>query len=113
VVEAADDVLHGRPLLTRRRPAALQCWDTLAERSAAFQPTQRLLAILWGVGLIAEAAVRIEIVEHYPVDTAAGLVNVAAGVIMTALCVVTRPLGAACGCRGSSPRPSTKARRAT
>jgi hypothetical protein len=82
-----------RPLLTRGRPAALRCWDALAERSAAFQSIQRRLAILWGVGLMVEAAVRIGIVAHYPVHTAAALVNVAAAVIVTALCVVTGPLG--------------------
>ena len=82
-----------RPLLTRGRPAALRCWDVLAERSAAFQAIQRRLAITWGIGLMFEAAVRIGIVEHYPVHTAAALVNVAAGAIVTALCVVSGPLG--------------------
>jgi hypothetical protein len=82
-----------RPLLTRGRPAALRCWDILAERSAAFQSIQRRLAILWGVGLMVEAAVRIGIVEHYPVHTAAALVNVVAATIITALCVVSGPVG--------------------
>jgi hypothetical protein len=82
-----------RPLLTRGRPAAMRCWDMLAERSAAFQSIQRRLAILWGLGLMFEACVRIGIVEHYPVHTAAALVNVAAAAIITALCVMTGPLG--------------------
>src|SRR4051812_41854392 len=82
-----------RPLLTRGRPAALRCWDALAERSAAFRSIQRRLAIVWGIGLMLEAAVRIGIVEHYPVHTAAALVNVAAAAVVTALCVVSGPLG--------------------
>jgi hypothetical protein len=40
-----------------------------------------------------EAAVRIGIVEHYPVHTAAALVNVAAAAIITGLCLMTGPLG--------------------
>jgi hypothetical protein len=82
-----------RPLLTRGRPAAVRCWDMLAERSAAFQAIQRRLAILWGLGLMVEAAVRVGIVAHYPVHTAAALVNLAAVAIITALCVMTGPLG--------------------
>jgi hypothetical protein len=82
-----------RPLLTRGRPAAVRCWDMLAERSAAFQAIQRRLAILWGLGLMVEAAVRVGIVAHYPVHTAAALVNLAAAAIITALCVMTGPLG--------------------
>ena len=82
-----------RPLLTKGRPVALRCWDSLADRSSAFRSIQRRLAIFWGLGLLFEAAVRIGIVEHYPVHTAAALVNVAAVGIILALCVVTGPLG--------------------
>lgn len=82
-----------RPLLTQGRPLALQCWDRLGERSAAFRSIQRRLAILWGLGLLVDAAVRIGIVEHYSVHTAAGLVNVAAVAIVLALCLLTAPLG--------------------
>jgi hypothetical protein len=82
-----------RPLLTRGRPLALRCWDRLAENSATFRSIQRRLAIFWGLGLLVEAAVRIAIVEHYSVHTAAGLVNVAAVAIVVTLCVLTGPLG--------------------
>lgn len=82
-----------RPLLTKGRPLALQCWDRLGEGSAAFRSIQRRLAILWGLGLLVEAAVRIAIVEHYSVHTATGLVNVAAVAIVLALCLLTAPLG--------------------
>ena len=82
-----------RPILTKGRPLALRCWDSLAEQSAAFRSIQRRLAIFWGVGLLVEAAVRVGIVERYPVHTAAGLVNVAAVAIVTVLCLLTGPLG--------------------
>jgi hypothetical protein len=82
-----------RPLLTKGRPVAVHCWDRLADHSAAFRSIQRRLAIFWGLGLLVEAAVRIGIVEHYSVHTAAGLVNVAAVAIVVALCLLSGPLG--------------------
>jgi hypothetical protein len=82
-----------RPLLTKGRPVALRCWDSLAEGSSAFRSIQRRLAIFWGIGLLVEAAVRIGIVARYPVHTAAALVNIAAVTIVAALCVVSGPLG--------------------
>jgi hypothetical protein len=82
-----------RPLLTKGRPLALRCWDRLADRSGTFRSIQRRLAILWGVGLLIEAAVRLGIVEHYSVHTAAGLVNLAAVAIVLALCLLSAPLG--------------------
>lgn len=82
-----------RPLLTKGKPEALRAWDHLADSSLAFRSIQQRLAIFWGIGLLFEAAVRIRIVVHYPVHTAAGLVNVAALVIIVALCVATGPLG--------------------
>ncbi len=33
-----------RPLLTKGRPVALRCWDSLADRSPAFRSIQRRLA---------------------------------------------------------------------
>jgi hypothetical protein len=71
----------------------MRCWDSLAARSSTFRSIERRLAIVWGIGLLFEAAVRVGIVEHYSVHAAAGLVNVAAAAIVTALCVVSGPLG--------------------
>jgi hypothetical protein len=82
-----------RPILTKSQPAALRCWDHLAETSARFRSIQRRLAVLWGVGLLTDAAVRVAIVVQYPVHTAAGLVSGAGVVIVAALCVVSGPLG--------------------
>jgi hypothetical protein len=48
---------------------------------------------LGGVGLLAEAAACVGIVEQYPVHTAAGLVTVAAVIIIVALCLLSGPLG--------------------
>jgi hypothetical protein len=82
-----------RPFLTKSQPAALRCWDHLAETSAEFRAIQRRLAIFWGAGLLADAAVRIGIVERYPVHTAAGLVTAAAVIIIVILCLLSGPLG--------------------
>jgi hypothetical protein len=82
-----------RPILTRGRPAALACWSRLADNSAEFCAVQRRLAIFWGIGLLAEAAVRVGIVMRFSVHVAAGLVNAAAVVIIVILCLLSGPLG--------------------
>jgi hypothetical protein len=82
-----------RPILTKGQPAALRCWDHLAETSAEFRAIQHRLAIFWGIGLLADAAVRVGIVEHYSVHTAAGLGGAAAVVVIVVLCVLSGPLG--------------------
>ncbi len=82
-----------RPILTRGRPDGLAAWERLAETSPVFRAVQRRLAVFWGLGLLVEAMVRVAIVLHYPVHTAAGLVNLAAAAIIVALCMLTGPLG--------------------
>jgi hypothetical protein len=82
-----------RPILTKGRPAALRAWDRLADCSAEFRSIQHRLAVFWGVGLLIEAAVRVDIAERYSVHAAAGLVNVAAVIIIVALCILTGPFG--------------------
>lgn len=82
-----------RPILTKGQPAALRGWDSLAGTSPAFRVIQRRLAIFWGIGLLADAAVRVGIVEHYSVHTAAGLVTVATVVVIVVLCLLSGPLG--------------------
>ncbi len=62
-----------RPILTKSRPAALRCWDHLADSSAEFRSIQRRLAVFWGLGLLIEAAVRVGNAEHFSVHAAAGL----------------------------------------
>jgi hypothetical protein len=109
-----------RPLLTKGRPEALRCWDRLAERSAEFRSIQRRLALFWGAGLLVEAAVRVAIVEHYSVHTAAGLVHVAGFSIVLALCLLSGPLGglrlqrmltaAVAAAEGESAHPSREER---
>lgn len=92
-VGPSDDLLHRPPGPDRERPAALRCWERLGESSAEFRAIQRRLAVFWGAGLLAEAAVRVGIVARFPVHTAAWLVNVAAVVIILLLCAATGPLG--------------------
>ncbi len=82
-----------RPILTKGRAVALRGWEHLADSSAEFRAIQRRLTIFWGIGLLAEAAVRVTIVVYFSVHTAAGLVNVAAVVIIVILCLLTGPLG--------------------
>lgn len=82
-----------RPVLTRGRPNALAAWDRLTRDEPEFRAAQRRLTTLWGLGLLVEAAVRVAIVLHYPVHTAAGLVHVGALGVIGALCMLSGPVG--------------------
>ncbi len=82
-----------RPVLTQGRPEALAAWDRLTRDSSRFRSTQRRLTVLWGLGLLAEAGLRVSIVLHYPVHTAVGLVNVGALGVIGLLCMLSGPAG--------------------
>lgn len=82
-----------RPVLTKGRPEALAAWDRLGRDSATFRSAQRRLTALWGLGLLAEAPIRVAIILHYPVHTAAGLVNLAALGVIGVLCILSGPAG--------------------
>lgn len=82
-----------RPVLTKGRPEALEAWDRLTRDSSQFRAAQRRLTALWGVGLLAEAPLRVAIVLHYPVHTAAGLVNVGTLGVIGVLCILSGPAG--------------------
>lgn len=82
-----------RPVLTQGRPDLLAAWDRLSGTAPQFRAAQRRLTALWGLGLLAEAAVRVAIVLHYPVHTAAGLVHVGALGVIGLLCMLSGPAG--------------------
>lgn len=82
-----------RPALTQGRPEKLAAWDRLTCDSSQFRSAQRRLTALWGLGLLAEAGLRVAIVLHYPVHTAAGLVNVGAVGVIGLLCMLSGPAG--------------------
>lgn len=67
----------GRPMLwhaaARFRPAARAELDRRWRSVPAFRHAFRVLTVVWGVGLLAEAAVRVVVAYTFPVDTAAGL----------------------------------------
>ncbi|MFE0461238.1 VC0807 family protein [Kitasatospora sp. NPDC058965] len=71
--------LLGRPVLyslVRRlnsgRGELLARWDELWRTTPSFRRVFTLMSLVWGVGLVVEAAVRISLVYLLPVDTAAG-----------------------------------------
>lgn len=82
-----------RPMVTKGRPDALRSWERLANTSTTFRSIQRRLALVWGVGLLVEAAIHVLIVAHYPVHTAAGLVNIPGIVMLVGLSILSGPAG--------------------
>jgi hypothetical protein len=82
-----------RPFLTKGRPEALESWDRMTGYSSEFQCIQRRLAIVWGLGILLEAGVRVWIAVRLPVQTAVWLVNVPAVCIIVALSLMSGPLG--------------------
>jgi hypothetical protein len=50
-------------------------WDHLWERSARFRRMWRTSSVLWGIGTLADAALRIVMAYTLPVDTVPALAN--------------------------------------
>ena len=82
-----------RQAITLGRPAAMAAWEDLGTRSRLFLRVQRRLSVIWGVGLIAEAAARLAIVLTYPVHEAVALVNIPIVVVVGGLMIVSGPAG--------------------
>lgn len=70
----------GRPLayawakrLMARTPELRTRWDALWSSQAAFRRACYLVSLIWGVGLLVEAGVRLLLIYLIPVDSMAGL----------------------------------------
>lgn len=64
-----------RPFLQRRliRRCVPEDWDLLWERLSGFRRIWRISTVLWGIGLIADATVRVVIAYSLPVDAVPAL----------------------------------------
>ncbi len=83
--------LYTRPLLERRtgpRDRRLD-WDDLWEAVPRFRRIWRVGSLLWGVGLLADAAVRVVMAYTLPVDAVPALGTVLYSVTALVLIVVT------------------------
>lgn len=66
----ARAMLEHSPMASTLRP---DTWDTHWERSSRFRRTWRVATVLWGVGLLADAAARVVMAYTLPVDTVPAL----------------------------------------
>ncbi|MBV8996019.1 MAG: hypothetical protein JO287_20480 [Pseudonocardiales bacterium] len=51
-------------------------WNTMWETTPAFRRGFRLMSVVWGVGLLVEAAIRIPLIYVLPIDVMVGLSTV-------------------------------------
>ncbi|MCW4457843.1 VC0807 family protein [Microbacterium sp. MPKO10] len=77
----ARTMIEPTPMTTRLRP---DLWDEIWDADAAFRSIWRTATVLWGVGMIADAIVRVVMAYALPVD----LVPVIAGALWAVTFVV-------------------------
>jgi hypothetical protein len=63
----------GRPFLEGRSVFAAGSWDELWADSAAFRRIWRTASVIWGCGLLADAAARVAISHTLPIDAVPGI----------------------------------------
>jgi len=65
--------LFARPLLEGRRAFAVRDWDALWDAEPRFRRIWRVSSVIWGLALLADAAIRVLISYTLPVDVVPGL----------------------------------------
>ncbi|MEV1238894.1 VC0807 family protein [Nonomuraea sp. NPDC050022] len=65
-----------------------ESWDVLWERLPAFRRIWRVATVIWGIGLLADAAVRVTMAYTLPPDVVPGLGGLQYGVFMVLMQVV-------------------------
>lgn len=65
--------LFARPLLEGRRAFTSEPWSSLWERLPRFRRAWRVSSVIWGVGLLVDAGVRIVIAYTLPIDLVPGV----------------------------------------
>ena len=79
-------------------------WDTMWTRAPAFRRMWRVSSVIWGLGLLLDAAVRVWISYRLPPDSVPALAQVLYGVTTVVLVVISNVWYFACGIhRRSSP----------
>ncbi|MEU4409932.1 VC0807 family protein [Streptosporangium sp. NPDC023963] len=77
-----------RPLLEGRTGARDVSWDDLWNGSPRFRRVWRVSTVVWGVGALADAAVRVVIALTLPIDLAVGLSGLQYGVFSVLMLVI-------------------------
>ena len=65
--------VFARPLLEGRRVLINESWDSLWERSPTFRRVWRVSTLMWGLGLMVDAAIRIAMAYTLPIAVVPGL----------------------------------------
>jgi hypothetical protein len=78
-----------RPLMEGRRPFGTASWDDVWAREPAFQKIWRMSTVIWGVGLLIDAVLRVLMSYTLPVGTVPGLGGALWPVTFIAIQVVT------------------------
>lgn len=65
--------LFARPLLEGRRPFTSESWDSLWTRLPRFRRVWRVSSVIWGLGLVLDAGIRVTIAYTLPVDLVPGV----------------------------------------
>jgi len=82
--------LIARPMAEGRLGPPGMSWDTLWETYPLFRRVWRVLTIVWGVGLIADAAVRIVLAYTLPVDVVPALTGIQYLIVFVLLQIITQ-----------------------
>lgn len=77
-----------RVLLEGRTGPRKVSWDVLWEQLPAFRRVWRVATVIWGVGLLVDAAVRVVMAYTLPIDVVPGLGAVQYGVFMVLMQIV-------------------------
>lgn len=105
--------MFARPLLEGRRIFAPRSWDTLWEAEPGFRRIWRVSSVIWGAGMLADAAIRVAMSYTLPVAVVPGLGGALWPVTFVVLQVVTNVyyhlagLNRMLGARWLAPRQAT------
>jgi len=78
-----------RPLLEGRKAFTAESWDSLWERLPAFRRIWRTASVMWGLGVSADAVLRVLMAYALPVDVAPALGGLLFPVTFVVLQVIT------------------------
>ena len=82
--------LFARPLAEGRLGPPGEGWDSVWERFPLFRHVWRVLTVVWGIGLLADAAIRVIVAYTLPVDLVPAANGIQYAVVYVVLQVISR-----------------------
>lgn len=80
--------LFARSILEGRRPFTDRSWDTLWECSPDFRRGWRISSVIWGLGMLTDAAIRVLIAYSLPIDLVPALTTALLPVTLTIVMLI-------------------------